>query len=210
MQSEKNSRRAGLAVLLLLIGAAVVSCAHDGLTWQEASSASGNYVIDFPEQPSTETTKIPNTDLSMQLTQAEADTGYYALAETDLNGITPNPLDVAVDASIEGARARMAAKGSSTVTATEISRTTGDFEGVETRQYRVTLAGGGGNYVINGLLFYRDDEIVNAIVVNNSDSDPALAEHFLSSLKSKPEPDRRALPQRFLEVGDQVVGVLDA
>ena len=210
MPNTKNSRRQALAVLLLLIAAAVVGCGHDGLNWQGATSASGNYVIEFPEPPTTETMKIPNTDLSTHLTQSEADTGYYALAETDLNGITPNPLDMAVDASIEGARARLAAKDSATVTATEISRTTGDFEGVETRQYRVNLTGSDGNFVINGLLFYREDEIVNAIVVNDSDSDPTFAEHFLSSLKSTPEPDRRALPQRFLEIGDQVVGVLDA
>jgi hypothetical protein len=40
--------------------------------------------------------------------------------------------------------------------------------------------------------------------------EPSLAERFLSSLKSKPEPDLRALRQRVLEIGDQVVGVFNA
>ncbi len=98
------------------------------------------------------------------------------------------------------------------MTATEISRTTGDFEGVETRKFRVKLVGRGGVdwAALNGLLFYRDDVIVSAIVVTDADIEPSLAERFLSSLKSKPEPDLRALRQRLLEIGDQVVGVLDA
>jgi len=202
MGRSKASRRALLAPLMLLITMAAVGCGHEGTGWHEATSASGNYIIEFPEQPTTETTRIPNTDLSMHLTQSEADTGYYALAETELNGRTPNPLDMAVDASVEGARAKMATRATAEVTANEISRTTGDFEGVETRQYRVSLAGGDGNYMINGLLFYRDDAVVNALVVNDSDSDPGLAEHFLSSLRSKSGPDVRALPERLLEIGD--------
>ena len=47
-----------------------------------------------------------------------------------------------------------------TVTATDISRTTGDFEGVETRRYSVNLVGGDANWTIDGLIFSRDDAIV--------------------------------------------------
>ena len=209
MLSRKNGRRAAIAALTLFITLAAVGCEAEGDGWHEVTSASGNYVIEFPEQPTTETMKIPNTDLSMQVTQSEAKTGFYALAETDLNGVTPNPLDVAVDASIEGARARLAAKSSDSVTSTEASRITGDFEGVETREYRQYLTADGVDYELSGLLFYRDDAIVNAIVVTDGDIHSTFAKRFLSSLKSKPEPDRRALPQRVLEIGDQVVGVLD-
>ena len=142
----------------------------------------------------------------------EADSGYYALAETALNGITPNPLDVVVDSSIENARAKMESRHSIPVAVRVISRTTGDFEGVETRKFRVKLVGRGGAdwAALTGLLFYRDDVVVSAIVVTDPNIEPSLAERFLSSLKSKPEPDLRALPQRVLEIGDQVVGVLDA
>ena len=55
---------------------------------------------------------------------------------------------------------------------------------------------------MTGLLFYRNDVIVRAFVVTDANIEPSLAERFLSSLKSKPEPDLRALRQRLLEIGD--------
>jgi len=121
-----------------LITAAAVWCGRDRADWQEATSATGDYVIEFPGQPSTETMQIPDSALSTRLTDLEADSGYYALAETNLIGITPNPLDVVVDSSIENARAKMESRHSSPVAAREISRTTGDFKGVETRKFRVS------------------------------------------------------------------------
>jgi hypothetical protein len=39
-------------------------------------------------------------------------------------------------------------------------------------------------------------------VVTDANIEPSLAERFLSSLKSKPEPDLRALRQRVLKIGD--------
>jgi hypothetical protein len=98
----------------------------------------------------------------------------------------------------------MASRHNIPVAAREISRTTGDFEGVETRKFRVKLVGRGGSdwAALSGLVFYRDDVIVNAIVVTDANIEPSLAERFLSSLKSKPEPDPRALPQRLFEIGD--------
>ena len=160
--------------------------------------------VEFPGQPSTQTMQIPDSDLSMQLTDFESDSGYFALAETALNGITPYPLDVVVDRSIENARAKMESRHSSPVAAREISRTTGDFEGVETRKFRVKLVGrGGANWAaLTGLLFYRDDAIVSAFVVTEANIDPSSADRFLSSLKSQPEPHLRALRQRLLEIGD--------
>jgi hypothetical protein len=211
MQTKKNRYRwATLALLIVLITAAAFWLGGDRADWQEATSATGDYVIEFPGQPSTGMRQLP--DPSTQLTDLEADSGYYALAETALNGITPNPLDVVVDSSIENARANMESRHSSPVAVRVISRTTGDFEGVETRKFRVKLVGRGGAdwAALTGLLFYRDDVVVSATVVTDPYIEPSLAERFLSSLKSKPESDLRALPQRLLEIGDQVVGVLDA
>ena len=205
MQTKKNRYRwATLTLLIVLMIAAAVWFGRDGADWQEATSATGDYVIEFPGQPSTETMQIPDTDLSTQLTDLEADSGYYALAETALNGITPNPLDVFVDGSIENARAKMESRHSTPIAAREISRTKGDFDGVETRKFRVKLVGRGGAdwAALSGLLFYRDDVVVSAIVATGADIEPSLAERFLSSLKSKPEPDLRALRQRVLEIGD--------
>jgi hypothetical protein len=205
MQTKKSRYRwATLTLLIVLMTAAAVWCGRDGADWQEATSATGDYVIEFPGPPSTETMQLPDSDLSTQLTALEADSGYYVRAETALNGITPNPLDVAVDSSIENARAKMESRHSTPVAARQISRTTGDFEGVETRKFRVKLVGRGGAdwAALTGLLFYRDDVIVSAIVVTDPNFEPSLAERFLSSLKSKPESDLRALPQRQLEIGD--------
>src|SRR6476619_1093792 len=187
-----------------LITAAAVWCGRDRADWQEATSATGDYVIEFPGQPSTETMQIPDSALSTRLTDLEADSGYYALAETNLIGIPPNPLDVVVDSSIENARAKMESRHSSPVAATEISRTTGDFKGVETRKFRVKLVGRGGAdwAALTSLLFYRNDVIVSAFVVTDANIEPSLAERFLSSLKSKSEPDLPALRQRLLEIGD--------
>jgi hypothetical protein len=205
MQTKKNRYRwATLTLLIVLMTAAAVWLGSDTADWQEATSATGDYVIEFPGQPSTETMQIPESDLSMQLTALEADSGYYALFETALNGITPNPLDVAVDSSIESARAKMESRRNSPVAVREISRTTGDFEGVETRKFRVKLVGRGGAdwAALTGLVFYRDDVIVSALVVTDPNIEPSLAERFVSSLKSKPELDLRALRQRVLEIGD--------
>ena len=204
MQTKKSRYRwATLTLLIVLITAAAVWCGRDRADWQEATSATGDYVIEFPGQPSTETMQIPDSALSTRLTDLEADSGYYALAETNLIGITPNPLDVVVDSSIENAQAKMESRHSSPVAATEISRTTGDFKGVETRKFRVKLVGrGGADSALTGLLFYRNDVIVSAFVVTDANIEPSLAERFLSSLKSKPEPDLPALRQRLLEIGD--------
>lgn len=213
MVTKKNRYRwATLTLLMMLITAAAILLGQDRADWQEATSATGDYVIEFPGQPNTETMPIPNSDLSAQVIILEAASGYYALAETALNGITPNPLDVAIDGSIESARAKAESEESSPIAVREISRTTGDFEGVETRKFRVKLIGRGGSDLaaLSGLAFYRDDTLVNAIVVTDANTDPALAERFFASLKSKPEQDIRALPQRLLEIGDQVVDVLDA
>jgi hypothetical protein len=213
LQTKKNRyRRATLTLLIVLITAAAVWLGRERADWQEAISATGDYVIEFPGQPSPETIQIPISDLSTQLTDLQVDSGYYALAETALNGIAPNSLDVVVDGAIENARAKMESKRSSPVAVREISRTTGDFEGVETRKFRVKLVGRGGAdwAALTGLFFYRDDVVVSAVVATDANNEPTMAEHFLSSLKSRPEPDLRALPQRMVEIGDQIVGVLNA
>jgi hypothetical protein len=184
--------RGTLTLLVSLVAA--VACGHDTIDWQETTSATGNYVIEFPGQPNTGTMPIPNSDRSPQLTDLEADTGYYALSETPLTALTPNSLDSVVDASIENARKKLASKHGGSVLATEVSRSTGDFEGVETRRYRENLVVGGGvGAAVTGLAFYRNGAMVYAVVVTDFDIDPELAQHFLSSLRSKPAPDLRAL-----------------
>jgi len=79
-----------------------------------------------------------------------------------------------------------------TVTATENSRTTGDFEGVETRKLSYNLDGGDTTWTVNGPIFYGDDVVVNALVASDGAADSESADRFLSSLKSQPEPDRAA------------------
>jgi hypothetical protein len=73
MQTKKNRYRwATLTLLIVLMTAAAVWFGRDRADWQEATSATGDYVIEFPAQPSTETMPVPNSDLSTQLTDLEA------------------------------------------------------------------------------------------------------------------------------------------
>jgi len=119
MQTRKYSRRrAALAVLALLLAVGALGCGHDGDDWQEATSASGNYVVEFPGKPTTETMQLPNSDLSMQLTKVETSDSAFVLSEGDMTGITPKPLDRVVDATIEGMRAQEDAVALGSVTAT--------------------------------------------------------------------------------------------
>jgi len=193
MQTRKYSRRrAALAVLALLLAVGALGCGHDGDDWQEATSASGNYVVEFPGKPTTETMQLPNSDLSMQLTKVETSDSAFVLSEGDMTGITPKPLDRVVDATIEGMRAQEDAVALGSVTATEISRTTGDFEGVETRSVSFTIDRLVGKKTAIALIFHRNDTLVSAIVVYEGEADPEAAHRFLSSLKSNPAPDSSA------------------
>jgi hypothetical protein len=192
MQSSKYSRRAALAVLALLITVGVIGCGREGNDWQEATSASGNYVAEFPGQPTTETMQLPNRDLSMQLTKVDTGDSAFVLSEGDLTGFTPKPLDGVVDATIEGMRAEEDAAALGSVTVTEISRTTGDFEGVETRSVSFTIDRLVGKKTVAALIFHRNDTLVSAIVVYEGEADPEAAQRFLSSLKSNPAPDSSA------------------
>jgi len=191
MQTYKNRFwRATLTLSVLLL--APVACGRDAVDWQEVTSATGNYIVEFPGKPTTETIDLPN-GLSLQLTGSDADSGYYALAETALHGTPETSLDTIVDSCIEGTRTKMESTSSNPVTATEISRTSGEFEGVETREFRVKLSSDGNDWALRGLVFYQNDVLVNPATIFDSDADPTLAEHFLSSLKSKQDTDLRAL-----------------
>ena len=73
------------------------------------------------------------------------------------------------------------------MTATPISRTIGEFEGVETRRFAYALNDGNTRAILNSLLFYRNGVVVQAIVVSNDEDDESELEsvnRFLSSLKT--------------------------
>jgi hypothetical protein len=210
MQTKKSRHRwAALTLLMLLV--AGVGCARDGLDWQEATSATGNYVAEFPGKPTMKRDQpTPRGDRVMQMAEVESGDDYFALFEAALNGIVPQPLDVAIDGSIEGVRAYEDSAALGPVTVTGISRTTGDFEGVETRKVTYTLDRLLGKKTVTALSFYRNDAMVVATVVYEGDADSEAVDRFLSSLRPREnEPDTRALPQRHLEIGDQVVCVFD-
>jgi len=184
-------RRAALALSVLLFTTATVGCGVAeqvtqrvaGPEWQEATSASGNYVAEFPGRPTTRTQTVPGSELTLQLTEVEFGGDVYTLSETELHGITPYPLDAAVDNSLESARAGQESSSGNQVTANELSRSTGDFEGVETRRFRGELVDGDKKATMSSLVFYRDDAIVQAIVVSNGPVDAESVDRFLSSLK---------------------------
>jgi hypothetical protein len=173
---------------LLLLAVIAVGCGSSRLTeltgpkWQEATSASGNYVAEFPGPPKTETKPIPGSDLSIQMVTFEAGGDAFTLTETALNGIAPYPLDEAVDGAIENSRLGQEPDWG-TVTATERSRTTGDIEGLETREYRYDLVGEDDKMMIGGVIFYDGDIIVHAMTVTDSESDAEAVDRFLSSLR---------------------------
>ncbi|WP_319455482.1 MULTISPECIES: hypothetical protein [unclassified Mycobacterium] len=183
----RNGRRAALGVLLLLAVVAV-GCGSSKLAeltgpkWQEAASASGNYIAEFPGQPKTETKPIPDSGLSIQMTTFDAGGDAFTLSEAALNGIDPYPLDEAVDNAVENARLGQEPDWG-TVTATERSRTTGAIEGLETREYSYDLVGEDDEVTMSGVIFYDGDIVVHAMAVTDSESDAEAVDRFLSSLR---------------------------
>ena len=190
----RSPRRDPLALLVLLLAVAAVGCGSTSTStptskapdWQKASSASGSYVAEFPGTPTTRTISPPGSDLSLQLVEVESNDMAFAITETPLNGANAFPLDEAVDRSIESARAGQQSISGRNVTATEISRSTGDFDGVETRRFSYNMIDGDKKATISSLIFYRDNVIVQAAVIANSEADAAAADRFLSSLTSRP------------------------
>jgi hypothetical protein len=204
MRTKNRHRWAPLTLSILLMTAASVGCGRDGPDWQEATSATGNYVMEFPGKPTVKRDQpTPRGDRVLQMTAVGSDERYFGLTEAALNGIVPKSLDVAIDGSIEGVRADEDSAALGPVTATEISRTTGDFEGVETRKVTYTLDRLLGKKTVTSLLFYRNDAMVMAVVVYEGDADSGAVDRFLSSLRPRDnEPDSWVLPQRLLEIGD--------
>ena len=187
----QNLLRRSISLAILVLSLVAAGCRSSGpappaLTgpeWQEATSASGNYVAEFPGKAKAETQQVPGSDLSISFTTFESGGDAFTLSETALNGVAPYPLDDAVDGAVESARAGQEAEWGA-VTATERSRTTGDFEGVETRRFSYDLAGGDEKVTMSALIFYRDDVIVQAIMVSDEESDAEAADRFLSSVKT--------------------------
>jgi hypothetical protein len=181
-------RRVLLGLALSSLTAVAVGCGSEETAkpnapeWQEAISATGHYAATFPRTPTTRTQPVPD-NLESQLTAVDTENTSYILSETALHGKIPNSLDKGVDNCIETLRAaEQAESGGQVVTATVVSRTTGNFEGAETRRvtYRLT---GSDPVTIDALMFYRDDAIVQALVVQKGVADSVSADRFLSSLK---------------------------
>ena len=184
----RTGRRAAIGLVVLLFTVAAVGCGSAKITelvgpeWQEATSASGQYVAEFPGKPSTRTHTIPDSDLTLQVTELEAGGDAYTLSEAALNGIAPYPLDEAVDNAVENARLGQEPDWG-TVTATERSRTTGDIEGLETREYSHELVGEDEKVTMSGVIFYNGDIVVHAMAVTDSESNAEAVDRFLSSLR---------------------------
>ena len=186
----RNLHRALLGLVLSSLTVVAVGCGSDESAkpkapeWQESISATGHYAATFPRTPTTRTQTLPGNDLGTQLTAVDTENTSYILSETALHGTIPNSLDKGVDNAIEKLRAaEQASSPGQVVTASVVSRTTGSFEGAETRRvtYRLT---GSDPVTIDALMFYRNDTIVQAVVVQKGEADSASADRFLSSLKT--------------------------
>ncbi len=184
----------GRLIILPVSIAAVMTIAHECSSsassaprWQEATTASGNYVAMFPGEPTAET--FQKSDFVVNELSSTDDRSFYGLTEMPLNGVPPDPLDVAVDNSIEGARAGREPSWGPT-TKTELSRSTGDIHGTETRRYRFELTADGHKAIVESLIFYRNDVQVQGMVVSDGS---ANSERFLSSVRpAEPAQDEAA------------------
>ena len=94
-----------------------------------------------------------------------------------MNGADPRPLDEAVG--------RFEASFGGTTTTQEIARTTGSFEGVETREVTFNLIRDGKKAPTRSLIFYQDGYAVQAVVSADNELDVEAAERFLSSVASR-------------------------
>lgn len=180
-----NRVRAVLVLSLLLVVAAG-GCRSTAPQWQQATTATGNYVAEFPGPPTTQTQSVPGGPLLIQVTLAETGDYAFSILETPLNGATPYPLDESVDRAIEGARADREEHSGGPVSVTDAWRTTGDFEGIETREYGFRISARGEETTVNSVIFYRNDTVVQAIVVYKREADEEAVDRFLSSLASAP------------------------
>lgn len=153
--------------------------------WREERSASGKYVAQFPAEPTAQTETAVN-GLTAQITQSVTQDIAFILQEMPLNGTAPLPLDEVVDKHVEGTRAALASSSGATVTATQISRTAGNFEGVETRIFHYELIFGELIYghtraIMGSVVFYRNEVLIQASVIGEADA--ATVERFLTSLR---------------------------
>lgn len=173
-------------LLVLLLTTIGVGCAHTTKSeWHEVTSARGDYVMEFPGETTTRTQSNPGTGVSIQQTSSEFGGIVFILAETPLNGVASAPLDEAVQGSLEAIRAGTPSSSAAPVTVNEISRTTGKFDGVETRMFACELIDGNKRGLVNSLLFVRNDVVVQATVVSNNEADSESVDRFLSSLKPR-------------------------
>lgn len=175
-----NRTRAVLALSILLLVAAG-GCRSAAPQWQQATSATGDYVAEFPGEPTTQTESVPGSQVSVQVTLAETADYAFSILETPLNGATPYSLDESVDKAIEGARADREERSGGPVSVTDVWRSTGDFDGVETREYGFRVSDPDEQTTVNSVIFYRDDTVVHATVVYRGEPDEEAVDRFLAS-----------------------------
>jgi hypothetical protein len=152
------------------------------LQWREARSALGKYVALFPAEPTTRTEPADN-GMTASFTMSDSQNITFSLLEAPLNGNAPKPLDEVVDIVVEGMRVALGPPSGTTVTATPLSRTTGDFEGVETREFSYELIRGNTRAIATSMVFYRDDVLVQALVMSNNETEAPTVARFLTSLR---------------------------
>lgn len=180
--------RIGLKLLLLLLAAAVFGCSASQSEWHEVTSPSGDYVAEFPAETSTSTQTDPNTGMAVQVIGTDYGDLFFGLAEGPADCSIPTRLDEAIDQVVEHVRTLMLPPSSSTaaVTANQISRTTGEFEGVETRRVAYKFfVDGAATETMTTLLFCRDDTLVQLTVLSNDEADSESVNRFLTSLKTR-------------------------
>ena len=66
---------------LIVVAAVVYVSTSTEPDWYEATSASGRYVAEFPEPPTTRTIPAPGSDALIQVTEAQSGDITYGLAE---------------------------------------------------------------------------------------------------------------------------------
>lgn len=174
----------GVRILAPTLAVLAVGCGQQaGSAWHQVTSPLGDYVIEFPGEPTTFPLTDARTNRTFQAITSDYEDITYSMFERPLDGVPPMHLDEAVDGSMEFVRANTPPSSAAPVRATQVSRTTGDFDGAETRKFVFELINGNTRALVSSLMFYRNDTVVQAMVVSNDETESGSVDRFLSSLK---------------------------
>lgn len=152
----------------------------DDAGWVEAESGSGEYVAEFPAEPTRQTQTVPELDAEQDLTLAEVDGAAYLLTEVPLNG-TPFDLDASVQGNIEGVLANLEQQTGEQGEVIPVSEETGEFEGEETREAAVDIEVGDLSAHYRVLIFVREDTLVQVIYNGEQGAGQDGADRFFDS-----------------------------